>query len=184
MLNLNRIAYLATYFGERDPVYADKILTRVGDQWDVETWGRQEDFEKIKQWVSAVAPMAAQVRVIEATAAANEQTPEGARYKAVFEKTYREFLQQCARSDGDSVTEWGGKFKTLTNLGAKGTVDAIQIESMGPVVNCLGKKLYTFREESATPFPPPPQAPYWIELRLDWADFAPASSQMTAPESR
>ena len=184
MQNLNRIAYLASYFGERDPIYADKILTRIGDQWDAETWERREDFEKIKQWVSAVAPMAAQVRVIEATAAANEQTPEGARYKAVFEKTYRELLQQCVRSDGDSVTEWGGKFKTLTNLGAKGTVDAIQIESMGPVVNCLGKKLYTFREESATPFPPPPQAPYWIELRLDWADFAPASSQMTAPESR
>src|ERR1700737_3285850 len=68
--------YLASYFGERDPIYADKILKRIGDQWDVETWGRQEDFEKIKQWVSAIAPMAAQVRVIEATAAANEQTPE------------------------------------------------------------------------------------------------------------
>jgi Domain of unknown function (DUF4034) len=184
MLNLNRIAYLASYFGERDPIYADKILTRIGDQWDVETWGRQEDFEKIKQWVSAVAPMAAEVRVIEATAAANEQSPEGARYKVVFEKTYREVLQQCVRTDGESVTQWGGKFKTLTNLGAKGTVDAIQIQSMGPVVNCLGKKLYGFKEENGTPFPPPPQAPYWIELRLDWADFAPASSQMTAPESR
>ena len=173
MLNLNRIAYLASYFGERDPIYADKILKRIGDQWDVETWGHQEDFEKIKQWVSAVAPMAAQVRVIEATAAANEQTPEGARYKVVFEKTYRELLQQCVRSDGDSVTQWEGKFKTLTNLGAKGTVEAIQIQSVGPVVTCLGQKLYSFRQENATPFPPPPQAPYWIELKLNWADFAP-----------
>ena len=183
MQNLNRIAYLASYFGERDPIYADKILTRIGDQWDTETWGRQEDFEKIRQWVSAVAPMAAQVREIEATAAANEQTPEGARYKAVFEKTYRELLQQCARSDGDSVTQWDGKFKTLTNLGAKGTVEAIQIQSMGPVVTCLGKKLYSFKQENATPFPPPPQAPYWIELRLDWADFAPVQAS-DSPESR
>lgn len=176
MLNLNRIAYLASYYGERDPIYADKILKRIGDQWDVETWVHQEDFEKIKQWVSAVAPMAAQVRVIEATAAANERTPEGARYKVVFEKTYRELLQQCVRSDGDSVTQWEGKFKTLTNLGAKGTVEAIQIQSMGPVVTCLGQKLYSFKQESATPFPPPPQAPYWIELDLDWADFAPGQS--------
>jgi hypothetical protein len=177
MLNLNRIAYLASYFGERDPIYADKILTRIGDQWDAETWGRQEDFKKIRQWVSAVAPMAAQVREIEATAAANEQTPEGARYNAVFEKTYRELLRQCARSDGDSVTQWDGKFKTLTNLGTKGTVEAIQIQSMGPVVTCLDKKLYSFKQENATPFPPPPQAPYWIELHLDWADFAPAPAK-------
>jgi len=183
MLNLNRIAYLASYFGERDPIYADKILKRIGDQWDVETWGRQEDFEKIKQWVSAIAPMAAQVRVIEATAAANEQTPEGARYKVVFEKTYRELLQQCVRSDGDSMTQWEGKFKTLTNLGAKGTVEAIQIQSVGPVVTCLGQKLYSFKQENATPFPPPPQAPYWIELHLDWADFAPVQPNDSSNQS-
>jgi hypothetical protein len=177
MQNLNRIGYLASYFGERDPIYADKILTRIGDQWDVETWGRQEDFDKIRQWVSAVAPIAAQVRVIEAIAATNEQTPEGARYKAVFEKTYRELLQQCARSDGESVNQWEGKFKTLTNLGAKGTIEGIQIQSMGPVVTCLSKELYTFKQENATPFPPPPQAPYWIELHLDWADFAPTPAK-------
>lgn len=177
MLNLNRIAYLASYFGERDPIYADKILTRIGDQWDAETWGGQEDFQKIKQWVSAVAPMAAEVRVIEAAAMANEQTPEGAHYNAVFEKSFRELMQQCVRSDGQSVIQWEGKFKILTNLGAKGTVEAIQIQSVGPVVTCLGKKLYSFRQENSTPFPPPPQAPYWIELHLDWADFAPAPSK-------
>jgi len=47
MPNSNRIAYLATYFGERDLIYAGKILTRIGDQWDAETWGRQEEFAKI-----------------------------------------------------------------------------------------------------------------------------------------
>jgi len=175
--NLNRIAYLASYFDERDPIYADKILARIGDQWDVETWGSKEDFDKNRQWISAVAPIAAQVRTIEAAAAANEQTLEGARYKAGFEKTYRELLQQCVRSDGDGVPQREGKFKTLTNLGARGTVEEIRIQSMGPVVTCLGTKLHTFRQESATPFPPPPQAPYWIELHLYWAEFAPVSAK-------
>jgi len=177
MQNLNRIAYLASYFGERDPVYADKSLTRIGEQWDEETWGSKQGFENTKNWVSAVAPMAAQIRSIEAKAAASEQTPEGARYKEVFEKTYRELLQQCVRSDGDSVTQWAGKFKALTNLGAKGTVEEIRIQSMGPVVTCLAKKLHTFQQENATPFPPPPQAPYWIELHLDWAEFAPVAAR-------
>jgi hypothetical protein len=183
MLNLNRIAYLASYFGERDPVYADKILKRIGDQWDVDSWGSQQTFEQMKQWVSVVAPAAAQVSEIEQTAAANEKTPEGVRYKAAFEKTYRELVQQCVRSDGGSVTQWQGKFKTLTNLGPKGTVEDIRIQSMGPVVSCLGQKLYSFKRENATPFPPPPQAPFWIELRLDWAAFAPAELSESSDQS-
>jgi hypothetical protein len=173
MLNLNRIAYLATYFGERDPIYADKIFTRIGEQWDEKTWGSKEDFEKMKQWVSAVAPMAAQERVIEEQAEANEQTSEGARYKVAFEKTYRELLQKCVLTDGGSVTQWEGKFRTLTNLGANGTVEKFGIQSMGPVVTCLGKKLQSFQQKNATPFPAPPHAAYWVELHLDWAEFAP-----------
>ena len=173
MENLNRIAYLASYFGEHDPIYADKIFTRIGSQWDEETWRTREAFERIRGWTSAVAPAAEQIRVIEETAAANERTPEGSHYKTVFEKTYRELIQQCVRSDGEGVPQWKGEFKTLTNLGAKGTIEDVRIQSMGPVVTCLGKTLYTFRQDSTTPFPPPPQAPDWIELHLSWADFAP-----------
>src|SRR5260370_41815130 len=44
---------------------------------------------------------------------------------------------------------------------------------MGGVGRWLGQKLYSFKQENGTAFPPPPRAPYWIELRLDWADFAP-----------
>jgi len=177
MENLNRIAYLASYFGERDPIYADKIFARIGDQWDVETWRSKEDFEKMKEWTSAVVPAVTQLHAIEETATANERTPEGAHYKAVFERTYRELIQQCVRSDGDGVPQWKGEFKTLTSLGEKGTVEDIRIQSMGPVVVCLAKKLHSFQQTSATPFPPPPQAPYWIELHLDWADFAPVAAK-------
>ena len=176
MLNLNRIAYLASYFGERDPLYADKILTRIGDQWDEKTWGRKQDFEGIKQWISAAAPMAAQEHVIEEQAQANERTPEGARYKAAFEKTYLELLQNCVLTDGGSVTEWEGKFKTLTNLGPNGSIEKFGIQSMGPVVTCLGKKLQAFQQQKTTPFPAPPHAAYWIELHLDWAKFAPVAA--------
>jgi hypothetical protein len=82
-------------------------------------------------------------------------------------------VQQCVVTDGGSITQWEGKFKTFTNLRANGTVDKFGIKSIGPVVVCLCTKLNTFQQEKATPFPPPPQAAYWIELHLDWADFAP-----------
>ena len=177
MLNLNRIAYLASYFGERDPVYADKIFSRIGEQWDEETWGKKETFENMKKWVSAVAPAAAQERAMEEAAEANERTPEGAHYKAAFEKTYRELLEKCVVTDGGDVIEWDGKFKTLTVLAANGRVEKFGIQSMGPVVTCLAKKMYSFQQENATPFPPPPQGSYLVELNLDWAEFAPVAAK-------
>ena len=38
MLNFNRIAFLASHFGKTDPIVAEKVLARIGDQWDGETW--------------------------------------------------------------------------------------------------------------------------------------------------
>jgi hypothetical protein len=177
MWNLNRIAYLASYFGERDPIVADKALTRIAEQWDEDSWGSKENFEAAKKWAHDYAPIMAKRREMRAAAEANMQTPGGLAYKASFEKTYRELVQQCVRTEGDSVTQWEGKFETLTSVGAKGTVEDVRIQSSGPLALCLYQKLHGFQIENGTPFPPPPQAPYWVKLDLDWAEFAPAAAK-------
>ena len=177
LLNLNRIAYLASHFGETDPIIADKALTRIGEQWDEETWASKDDFDGVKKLMSELAPVMAQKRAMEAAAEANVKTPEGAAYQVSFEKRYRELVQQCARTEGGSVTQGEGKFETLTSVGAKGTVEDLRIESMGPLVPCLYQKLHGFQLEKATPFTPPPQAPYWVRLDLDWAEFAPVAAR-------
>lgn len=173
MLNLNRIAYLATYYGKHDPIYADKILKRIGDQWDDDTWANEEAFKKVKRWAADIAPAAEQERTLEVSAEANEHTPEGARYKIAFEKAFREMLQQCVKTDGGSVAQWGGEFETLVDLSAKGEVENLQIQSNGPVVMCVYKTLGKLRQAGTTPFPPPPQPSYWLKLSMDWAEFAP-----------
>ena len=176
-LNLNRIAYLAAHFDKTDPILADKFLTRIGDQWDEETWKRKEDFDMVKKWAAYAAPFAVKLHAMEAAAEANMRTPEGSRYKASFEKTYRGLLQECVRSDGASVDKWEGTFEVLTSVGARGTVEDNRVYSMGPVVGCLNQKLLTLHQEKATPFPAPPQAPYWVRLDLDWAEFAPVAAK-------
>ncbi len=179
MWNLNRIAYLAAYFGERDPIVADKAMTRIGEQWDEETWKTQEYFDRMKKWASDGAPIRAKILAAQAAAEANMQTPDGPVYKAAFEKPYRQLIQECARVDGGSVTQWEGKFETLTSVGANGTVEDVRIKVArpDPVSMCLYQKLHAFQLEKATPFPPPPKAPYWVKLDLDWADFAPVAAK-------
>lgn len=177
MLNLNRMAYLASHFGGGDAILADKTLTRIGEQWDPQTWGDKQEFQAVKQSAAYAAPATVKLRALEAAAEANLQTPEGLRYQASFEKTYRGFVQDCVRTDGASVQTWQGKFEVLISIGAKGTVEENRVYSIGPVVACLYQKLHMLQQEQAAPFPPPPHAPYWVRLDLDWADFAPVAAK-------
>lgn len=177
VLNLNRIAFLAAHFGKTDPIVADKALTRIGEQWDEETWHEKQDFEMVKGWAAHTAPFVVALRKTEAAAAANLKTPEGPRYQQTFEKAYKGLVQECVRTDGSSVDRWEGKFEALTSVGAKGTVEDNKIYSGGPVVMCLYHKLLTLQQEKAMPFPPPPQDSYWVRLDLDWADFAPVAAK-------
>jgi Domain of unknown function (DUF4034) len=177
MLNLNRLAYLATHFGRTYPIVADKVLTRIGEQWDEETWDTQQNFEDVKKWAAYTKPLAEKLYAMESAADANMKTSAGPRYKASFEKTYLGLLQECARTDGSGIDKWEGKFKVLTSVGAKGKVEESKIYSMGPVVDCLDNKMQALRLAKKSLFPPPPQAPYWVRLDLDWADFAPVAAK-------
>lgn len=171
MVSLNRIAFLASHYGKLDAAVAQKALSRLGEQWDAETWTREEDFESTKEWATRWAPVAAKERLIEAAAEANRESPEGPRYQAAFEKKFRELMQQCALSQGSTV----GKLEALTNVGTKGTVEDVSV--FGPGGLCVYQKLLTFQGDKTPAFPPPPQAPYWVRLDLDWAEFAPVAAK-------
>jgi hypothetical protein len=173
MLNLNLIAFLASHYGDRDPVIADKALTRIGEQWDESTWRRKEDFESMKEWTAGTAPIVAKNRAIEAAAEANIKTPEGLRYKASFEKRYRELVQQCVKTAGTSFD----KFETLTSVGANGTVDDMKIYWNGFAAVCVYQTLRTAQQQKTSLFPAPPQVPYWIRLDLDAGEFTPVASK-------
>lgn len=176
-LNLNKIAFLTTRYRQADLILADKAMTRIGEQWDEETWKQKEDFEAAKTLAAYRAPIEAKLRATEASAETSMQTPEGARYKTSFEQKYKTLVQQCARTEGGSVSRWEGTFETLTSVGATGTVEDVKIYAMGPVAVCVYQKLHTFQQDKATPFSPPPKAPYWVRLDLDWAEFAPVASK-------
>src|ERR1035441_8264116 len=83
--------------------------------------------------------------------------------------------RRTRRGEGGSAVQWEGKIETLTCVGAKGTVEDVSINSTFAIAKCLNRKLRTFQFEKAMPIPPPPQAPYWVRLDLDWAEFAPVA---------
>ncbi len=171
LMNLNRIVFLAVHYGKPDAIFAEKGLSRIGEQWDEGTWEREGAFESAKQWAARSGPIMAKELAVEAEAKANMNTPEGSRYKNFFEKKFRELVHQCVLTEGPSV----GMIETLTSIGAKGTVDDVMVEGPGGV--CVYQKLLSLQGDKTMLFPPPPQAPYWVMLDLDWADFAPTPTK-------
>jgi hypothetical protein len=169
MLNLNRMAFLAARTRPDDELLADKAFARIGDQWDEETWRIEEDFKLAKTAASFLGKRQA----IQQAAEANMKTPEGLRYKVAFEKPYKELVKECVRPSDSDV----GTFMTLTNVGAKGTIEDVRIASPSGVAMCLYEKLHALQLAKATPFPPPPQAPYWVRLDVNLGEFAPVATK-------
>ena len=164
LVNLNRVAFLAARSRPDDEILADKAFRQIGDPRDEKTWTVEKDFELAKDFATFMG-----LRLnIEKASNDNMKTPEGLRYKAAFEKPYFELVRQCANpGDGEF-----GKFKALTNVGADGTIEDLRVEGNNPAASCLYQKLRSLQHEKAIPFPPPPRAPYWVVLELDWAKFA------------
>jgi hypothetical protein len=172
MLNLNRLAFLASKYGTTDPAVAEKILERIGDQWDAGTWETKEDFEYANKQAANNAPILAKLKAIETAADANTQTPEGLRLQASFEKQLRELTRQCEVGNSDV-----GKFKTLIDVGEKGTVDDIRVYWHSAASHCVYEKLVALKHDNTISFPPPPHTPFWVRFDLDWGDAAPIAAK-------
>ena len=173
MLNLNLLAKMATRFTDLDAITADKAFARVGDQWDEDTWGTKEKFDSIKNWIAGYAPAVEKRQAIEQAAEANAKTPEGTRYKTIFEEKYIKLVEQCEKTNGNDIDD----METLTNLGTDGTVEDMKIYSTSVVGGCVYQKLQAFKQQKTRAFPAPPQAPYWMRLDLTKTDFSPVAAK-------
>jgi hypothetical protein len=172
MLNLNLLASAATRSMEGDPVLADKMFQRIGDQWDRETWKKQENYDSAREWAVSYSKTVLKQRSMESAAATSTQTPDGAAYKAILEEKFRGIAQQCAKGGG----AFPQKFETLVRLGTKGNVEEVKLYANGPLPVCLYQTLVG-SQEGAPLFPPPPQAPYSMRFDLDAATLTPVVSK-------
>jgi|HubBroStandDraft_2_1064218.scaffolds.fasta_scaffold1134055_1 hypothetical protein len=48
---------------------------------------------------------------------------------------------------------------------------------MGPVVECIYRKMHSSHEDKSPLFPVPPRGSYWVKIELDWAKFAPVAAE-------
>jgi hypothetical protein len=92
VLTLNKIAFLAANSKDSNSILADKVLTRIGERWDDETWKKKEDFDSTKQWATKWAPRAA-LRLAQRASGASQPANSGGRA-----------LQSCFRKNVQDTT--------------------------------------------------------------------------------
>jgi hypothetical protein len=171
LANLNLLAQMAVKF--MDPVVADKMFARIGDQWDEDTWQTSSYFESIKQWAKQVEPYMVANQAAEQSAEANLHTPEGQRYKSAFDEKIHVWMQPCIEQLAGSDL---GNFELLIKVGKEGTIEYLTGRGYSPIMPCLGPKLDNFRMAKQAVFPAPPQPDYWV--RFDLNPEAPASAAL------
>ena len=168
--NWNLFAHLAQSFD--DAFVADKMFTKIGDQWSDDYWRNSSDFDSAKQWAKQMAPISAKRRAAEESAEANLHTPAGQRYKTTFDENIHTWMQPCVEASAGSRL---GHFELLIKVGKEGDIEDINGTGVSPLMQCLGHKLHDFQQSKQAVFPPPPQPDYWFRL-----DFNSESSTSAA----
>lgn len=159
--NWNKLARMAARYN--DPVVANKMLAKIGDQWSEEIWRTPSYFESVKEWAKQVTPMMNLMNLkspFEESAEANLRTPEGQRYKTAFNDAIRAVLPACKQES--SIVP--GTFKLLFRIGKDGMVDQVITVGDSQLGPCLLRKVGELSGTNRAVFPPPPTPDYWVRV--------------------
>lgn len=169
--NWNLMAHMAQSFD--DAAAADKLFTRIGDQWSESLWQKYSAFEEAKQWAKQMGPFMARKQAAEESAEGNVHSPAGKSYNAVFAEKIHTWMQPCVEElAGNDL----GNFELLIKVGKEGTIEDITGGGNSPLMSCLGRKINDFRMSKQAAFAAPPQADYWV--RFDFNPEHPASAAL------
>jgi len=156
--NLNKMALMA--WMAQDGEYAQTVMTRIGENWDQDTWRKREYFDQGREWAKGYS----RVKSIEAalkSAQTNLTTPEGQKFDGEIGKTfaanYSAAVADCQKKSGDPFLF---PFDLLLQVGKAGAIEQVYSTYQTHVTVCLIPQLQKAQ------FPVPPQPSYWVKIHL------------------
>ena len=159
--NLNPFGLIAARFN--DPVVANEIIKRIGNNWDSGVWGSEKYFEQIKEWATNVGPLEERSRAVMREAAANEKEPGGTNYKSLVAARFSQLVQTCLQTANADTT----KFVFMLMVGKDGTPQTGWFPITTGMTECIMKQLMTAQVKKDAIFPAPPKDSYWLKLEMD-----------------
>jgi hypothetical protein len=153
----NQLAQMAARFG--DYMVTDETMTQIADQWDQETWGTKEYFQKVKMWARNSAVPFRRIMDAYKAVTANVATLEGQKYDSAIAQEFSSRYMRVVKDCGSSAS---GTPPTLLILqvSKSGSVQQMLVVPETANDTCLRPKL------AKAAFTPPPKPDYWVRVSL------------------
>jgi hypothetical protein len=158
--NTNYLARLASIY--QDPLVANRMFIRIGEQWSEEIWRTSTYFESVKQWATQMSSTMQKQNQEEEAAEANLLTVEGQRYKAAIDRTIESVIPECIKENGVQT----GNFEMLFHIQKDGMIGTVTTVGINRVGFCVMQKIQTTGSQNRAAFPPPPKPDYWVRYDL------------------
>jgi hypothetical protein len=158
--NTNYMARLASIY--QDPLVANRMLNRIGEQWSEEIWRTSTYFESVKQWAKGMSSAMEKQNEEEEAAEASLRTPEGQQYKSAVGQKIESLIPECVKTNGAPR----GNFEMLLHIRKDGMIDNVTTVGLNRVGSCVLQKLQATRPQNQAAFPPPPKPDYWVRYDL------------------
>ncbi|MGO9401992.1 MAG: hypothetical protein ACLPVW_00825, partial [Terriglobales bacterium] len=129
--NTNYLARLAYMY--QDPLVANRMFARIGEQWSEHIWGTSNYFESMRKWAKQMSSMMRSQNEEEEAAEANSLAVEGQRYKAAIDQTIDSMIPDCIKEDGIPT----GDFEMLFHVQKDGMIDKVNTVGTDRVGVCV-----------------------------------------------
>lgn len=164
--NTNYLARLASM--NRDQLVANRMFTRIGEQWSEDIWHSSAYFESVRQWAKRMSPALQKQNEAEEVAETNLLTIEGQRYKAAADQKIESLIRACIKENGGAT----GDFELLFRIQKDGMVGNVSGVGVNRVGLCLMQKIQATPPQDRVVFPPPPKPDHWVRYDLVPEDSA------------
>jgi hypothetical protein len=156
----------------RDPMVADRLFARIGDQWSEEVWRSRQRFESSRKWASQWSPTVTPLSKTEKDDGSTKDVDFT--FRTAWKERISRLTQECLRDNpGDSK-----EFDLFLEFSANGSVERTFATNSNEPAACVLRKLSEL-EVAKSPLivPSPTHPPRGIRLEIDPADFTSTASK-------
>jgi hypothetical protein len=156
----------------RDPMVADRLFARIGDQWSEEVWRSRQRFESSRKWASQWSPTVTPLSKTEKDDGSTKDIDFT--FRTAWKERIARLTQECLRDNpADSK-----QFDLFLEFSPNGSVERTFATNSNEPAACVLRKLSELKvDKSPLIVPSPTHPPHGIRLEIDPADFTSIASK-------
>jgi len=171
MENLNLLARVA--IKNRDAMIADRLFSRIGDQWSEEVWVARPRFESSRKWASQWSPTVTPLSKTESDDG-NTKFDSELRFRTAWKEKIAFWMQKCLKDNPSDVQ----KFDLFLQFSIDGKVEQTFASNSSNPASCVLRELAEVQKAGSLLVAiEPTHPPRALRFEVDPVDFTSIASK-------